>query len=72
MPTQTIAPEDTPEFVPAEPESEESETSSGEGQAQVVDSEDLNQCLVCHADQQALKDTADPVVLVETESSGEG
>jgi len=34
--------------------------------------EEINQCLVCHADQETLKDTAYPVVVIESESSGEG
>jgi hypothetical protein len=70
VPTQAVAPEDTLEI--DEVDSAEPENSSGEDQAQVVESEDLNQCLICHTDQQALQDTADPVVVVESESSGEG
>ncbi len=34
--------------------------------------EEVDQCLVCHTDKQALIDTADPVVVVESENSGEG
>lgn len=40
----------------------------------VVESEpeEVDQCLVCHTDKQSLIDTADPVVVVESEDSGEG
>ena len=34
--------------------------------------ESVNECLVCHSNQQALMDTANPEVVIESESSGEG
>ena len=33
---------------------------------------ETNHCLECHTDKQSLMDSADPVVLVESESSGAG
>ena len=48
------------------------EMAAVDGQAPDAEPEEVNQCLVCHADQGALRDTADPVALVESESSGEG
>lgn len=39
---------------------------------EAVEADPPNQCLVCHTDEQALKDTAKPVVDKESESSGEG
>jgi hypothetical protein len=36
------------------------------------ESAEVDQCLVCHTDQDTLMDTADPVVDLESESSGEG
>lgn len=37
-----------------------------------VEKAEINQCLVCHTDQQELTNTAYPVEVVESESSGEG
>jgi len=34
--------------------------------------EEINQCLVCHTNKQALVDTVSPLVVVMSESSGEG
>ena len=71
--TQTVDSENTavPDSTASESE-DDAESSSGEGQGLVVESETSNQCLICHTDQQALMDTADPVVALESESSGEG
>jgi hypothetical protein len=69
--TQTEEPENT-QVVDSVPSQEEGEGTSGEDQGQVVEVEDPNQCLICHTDKQTLMDTADPVVVVESESSGEG
>jgi hypothetical protein len=40
--------------------------------AEERDSRLEDECLVCHSDQQALKDSARPVVVVASENSGEG
>jgi hypothetical protein len=37
-----------------------------------VPPQQVDQCLACHTDKQALLDTADPVAVVESENSGEG
>ncbi len=34
--------------------------------------DEVNECLECHTNQQTLMDTAAPVIVVESESSGEG
>ncbi|MCJ7717057.1 MAG: hypothetical protein MUO54_11140 [Anaerolineales bacterium] len=36
------------------------------------ESDDEDECLLCHADQKSLIDTANPVVVLASESSGEG
>lgn len=36
------------------------------------EAEEDNQCLICHADKQALIDNAADLVVIESESSGEG
>ena len=48
-------------------ENEETASTPEEELVVVVD-----ECLQCHTDQQTLTDTADPVVVVESENSGEG
>ena len=56
-------------------EPEQSKTSSEQNPQEVAVAEkeaEVNQCLACHTDQVRLEDTADPVVEVESESSGEG
>ena len=52
---------------PTETEAEEMAEAVIEEEPAVVD-----ECLVCHTDQETLMDTADPVVDLESESSGEG
>jgi hypothetical protein len=41
-------------------------------QGQTSETEQMDQCLICHTDQQALMDSANPVITLESESSGEG
>ena len=56
-------------------EPEQSKTSSEQNTQEVAVAEkeaEVNQCLACHTDQGQLEDTANPVVEVESESSGEG
>ena len=53
------------------PETSAPEEEGGEVAA-VPEEEAVDQCLLCHTDQKTLIDTADPVVVVESESSGEG
>jgi hypothetical protein len=43
-----------------------------EAEAMAAEPAEVNQCLLCHTDQVRLEETADPVVVVESESSGEG
>jgi hypothetical protein len=47
-------------------------TQAVEIAADEAEPEQVDQCLVCHTDQQALMDTADPVIVIESENSGEG
>ena len=56
-------------------ESPEPTTSETEEMVEVEsegDPAEVDQCLVCHTDQDTLMDTADPVVHLEAENSGEG
>ena len=70
--------EPTPEItfeIETTTETEGPETSSKETTEEVAlveNTAEVNQCLDCHTDQGRLEDTADPVVEVESESSGEG
>jgi hypothetical protein len=43
-----------------------------EDEVEEVMAAEVDQCLACHTDQQALIDTASPVEQTESESSGEG
>lgn len=73
QPSETQAVESGNTAVPDSADAEDdAESSSGEGQGLVVESEPSNQCLSCHTDQQALMDTAGPMVVLESENSGEG
>ena len=69
--TQTLDLEPTGVQITEEAE-EEPTIETGEDPTQAITAEEQNQCLICHTDQQKLQDTADPVVVVESESSGEG
>lgn len=69
--TQTLAPESA-DLTNAADSDAEAQISAGEGQGEGVEGDDPNHCLVCHADQQALMDTAAPVAVLESENSGEG
>jgi hypothetical protein len=40
--------------------------------AEDLETETIDECLICHSNQQTLIDTAKPVVVVKSESSGEG
>jgi hypothetical protein len=69
-------PEPTSVDQPTE-EIEETETSDDAAEptlvAEVVESTaEIDECLSCHIDEGLLRDTADPVAEVESESSGEG
>jgi len=74
VPTATA--EDQPEAVvtPVEPTPsgmDDEDADQGQ-QADEVEQQESNQCLICHTDQQTLIDTADPEPVVEEESTGEG
>ena len=62
--------EETPLVETAEPTA--TEESSDVAVLEEVEAEPEDQCLICHTDQATLMDTADPVVAIESESSGEG
>jgi len=69
--TKLVSPSDLESIVVAEP------TFTAEPNADVAPLEDQasdnnDQCLLCHSDKQTLIDTANPVVVLESESSGEG
>ena len=68
---ETQIPEQDPVEVSPSPEPTPNQAEEVD-QEEAVETDQLNQCLVCHTDEQALKDTAKPVVDKESESSGEG
>ena len=71
--TQTPYLEGSADTQSAEPTTTEAAAvAAGEGSGQPSEADEANQCLVCHADQQALTDTAAALVVIESESSGEG
>lgn len=71
--TQTLHLEGSADTQSAEPTSTETAGVAAEaGSSQSPEADEVNQCLVCHADQQALTDTATALVVIESESSGEG
>lgn len=71
--TQTLILEGSADTQSAEPTSTETAGVAAEvGSSQSPEADEVNQCLVCHADQQALTDTATALVVIESESSGEG
>ncbi|RLD01829.1 MAG: hypothetical protein DRI46_02690 [Chloroflexi bacterium] len=64
--TQTPSPEgSTATHFPDPTASEAAEEGSGQPS-------EADQCLICHADQQALENTAADLVVAESENSGEG
>ena len=69
-PEVTVEPTQEQEEVLESPEP--TVTESEEMASSEDESEPADQCLVCHTDQDTLMDTADPVVDLESESSGEG
>ena len=50
----------------------QAESSEGEIPAEDQEPDPKDECLICHSDQQTLVDTAKPVDIKESESSGEG
>lgn len=78
LPTPVPADETEEQVTPVEPTptaaDAEGEDDSEVSLAPLTEDEqgEVNQCLVCHTDQEKLVDTAAPVVDVESESSGEG
>ena len=71
--TQSVYLEGSEDTQSAEPTiTETAAVAAGEGSGQSPEVDEVNQCLVCHADQQALIDTATALVVIESESSGEG
>lgn len=71
--TPTPSAEAALETPSAEPTASESAVgTAGEGSDQLAEAEEVDQCLICHADQQALVNTAADLVVVESENSGEG
>ena len=65
------------EVVDVEPTSEpENQNTTSEENSQedlvVEEAVEVSQCIACHTDQTRLEETADPVIDLESESSGEG
>lgn len=73
LPTPTAGDQPEAEVTPVEPTPTGMEQEDDQvQQAEEAEPQEPNQCLVCHTDQQALTDTADPEPVVEEESTGEG
>jgi hypothetical protein len=71
--TPTVGDQIEVEITPVEPTPAGMEQEEDQDQqAAEAEPQETNQCLVCHTDQQALTDTADPEPVVEEESTGEG
>lgn len=75
-PSGTISEAEAVEVVEAEEISPTATSSAVDEAAQspspTPEEAEPNSCLACHADQQALMDTADPVEEAESENEGEG